>query len=124
MSRKVLSEQQVHPAVLDQFGGDSNFAATVDEVIAAVSSNDVVVVGMRSNPYPKKARNLLESEGLAHHYLEYGNYFKEWKRRGALKMWSGWQTFPMIFVKGSLVGGFKDLKSLQESGELKRLLAG
>ena len=43
--------------------------------------------------------------GIAHHYLEYGSYFSEWRRRNALKMWTGWPTFPMVFVKGALVGG-------------------
>jgi monothiol glutaredoxin len=31
-------------------------------------------------------------------YLEYGSYTKGWRRRLALKMWTGWPTFPMIFV--------------------------
>jgi glutaredoxin-related protein len=37
-------------------------------------------------------------------------------------MWTGWPTFPMVFVKGSLIGGFEDLAQLAESGELQRLL--
>jgi monothiol glutaredoxin len=37
-------------------------------------------------------------------------------------MWSGWPTFPMVFVKGSLVGGAEELGKLIQSGELKRLL--
>jgi glutaredoxin-related protein len=47
----------------------------------------------------------------------------EWKRRGALKMWSGWQTFPMVFVKAQLIGGFADLKKMVDSGELKKQLS-
>ena len=38
-------------------------------------------------------------------------------------MWSGWPTFPMVFVKGVLVGGAADLDQLIASGELQRLLA-
>jgi len=37
-------------------------------------------------------------------------------------MWTGWQTFPMVFVKGVLVGGAGDLRRLIESGEMKRML--
>jgi glutaredoxin-related protein len=37
-------------------------------------------------------------------------------------MWSGWPTFPMVFVKGNLVGGAEDIDRLIKSGELKRLL--
>ena len=78
---------------------------------------------MRQNAMPKKARRLLAAAGLAHKYLEYGSYLSEWRRRNALKMWTGWPTFPMVFVKGVLVGGADDLEKLLASGELKRLLA-
>jgi glutaredoxin-related protein len=37
-------------------------------------------------------------------------------------MWTGWPTFPMIFVRGTLIGGNKDLQRLLESGELQRML--
>ncbi|OGA08928.1 MAG: glutaredoxin, partial [Betaproteobacteria bacterium RIFCSPHIGHO2_12_FULL_69_13] len=95
-------------------------AEVVKEVQAAIAANDIVVVGMRQNPFPRKARKLLDDAGLAHKYLEYGSYLGEWRPRLALKMWTGWPTFPMVFVKGVLVGGADDLKRLLESGELKR----
>jgi monothiol glutaredoxin len=37
-------------------------------------------------------------------------------------MWTGWPTFPMIFVKGELIGGFQDLERLIVSGELQSSL--
>jgi glutaredoxin-related protein len=43
--------------------------------------------------------------------------------RNALKMWTGWPTYPMVFVKGALIGGATDLQALIASGELKTLLA-
>ena len=46
--------------------------------------------------------------GLAYKYLEYGSYLSGWQRRLALKMWTGWPSFPMVFVKGVLVGGARD----------------
>jgi glutaredoxin-related protein len=42
--------------------------------------------------------------------------------RNALKMWTGWPTFPMVFVRGTLVGGADDLRRLIDSGELQVLL--
>ena len=75
---------------------------------------------MRINPMPKKARRLLDAAGIAYHYLEYGSYFSLWRRRLALKMWTGWPTFPMVFVKGVLVGGADDLERLLGAGELQR----
>ena len=38
-------------------------------------------------------------------------------------MWTGWPTFPMVFVKGTLVGGATDLQALIDSGEFKKMLA-
>jgi len=78
---------------------------------------------MRQNPMPRRARKALDSKGIAYKYLEYGSYLNTWRRRNALKMWTGWPTFPMIFVKGVLVGGATDLERLIDSGELARLLA-
>jgi glutaredoxin-related protein len=54
--------------------------------------------------------------------MEYGSYLSQWRLRTALKMWTGWSSFPMVFVKGVLVGGAKDLKALDASGQLRDLL--
>ncbi len=75
------------------------------------------------NLFVKKARNLLTEQGIAFTYLEYGSYVSQWKQRLAVKMWSGWPTFPQVFIGGALVGGFNDLKALHESGELAQLVA-
>jgi glutaredoxin-related protein len=116
MPRSILSETQIHVAVRDKI---ANYRTDiVKEVQAAVAANDIVVVGMRQNPFPKKARKHLDSAGLAYKYLEYGSYLSEWRRRLVLKMWSGWPTFPMVFVKGVLIGGAEDVERLVKSGEL------
>ena len=121
MPRPVLEESRIHPAARETVA--RHYFDTVQEVQAAVAQHAVVVVGMRQNPYPRKARKALDAAGIAHHYLAYGSYCADWRRRNALKMWSGWPTMPMVFVKGTLVGGADDLVRLIDSGELKRLLA-
>ncbi len=121
MPRSVLDEAQIHPAIRDKV--TSSQQAIVREVQAAVAKHPVLVVGMGMNPFPKKARRALDAAGVAHGYLEYGNYLNQWRERNALKMWTGWPTFPMVFVKGTLVGGATDLEKLIASGELKALLA-
>jgi glutaredoxin-related protein len=120
MPRPILDEAQIHPAVRAAVAG--HHAQTLQEVRDAVARHAVVVVGMRQNPFCKKARKALEAAGVAHQYLEYGSYFSEWRRRNALKMWTGWPTLPLVFVKGTLVGGATDLQRLIDSGELKRML--
>ncbi|MCU0963682.1 MAG: glutaredoxin [Burkholderiaceae bacterium] len=121
MPRSVLDESRIHPAVRERVA--SHHAALLQEVQAAIQQHAVVVVGMAQNPYPRKARKALDAAGVPYHYLSYGSYFGDWRRRNALKMWTGWPTFPMVFVKGTLVGGADDLSRLLDSGELRRLLA-
>ena len=123
MERKIFDKSRIHPAVQRDIGGKAEHRKTVEEVEDAIHKHALVIVGMRHNPFPRKARKLLDGKGIAYHYIEYGSYTSEWKRRGALKMWTGWQTFPMIFVKGQFIGGFEDLQKLVESGELDKLLA-
>src|SRR6185503_18353233 len=116
MARSILSEAQIHPAVRAKAAAHG--ADIVKEVQDAVAGNEIVVVGMKQNPFPKKARRLLDEAGLAYKYLEYGSYFSGYRRRLALKMWTGWPTLPMVFVKGVLIGGASDLVALLKSGEL------
>jgi glutaredoxin-related protein len=120
MVRAILSESSIHSAIRERVAGLHQ--DIVREVQEAVTANTVVVVGMGLNPMPKRARKALAAANVAHVYLEYGNYFNNWRRRNALKMWTGWPTFPMVFVKGVLVGGASDVEALIASGELKAML--
>jgi glutaredoxin-related protein len=120
MSRAILDEARIHPAIRERIARHQ--AGIVAEVQQAVDVHPVVVVGMRQNPFPRKARRALEAAGIAYHYLEYGSYLSDWRRRTALKMWTGWPTFPMVFVRGMLIGGADDLQRLIDRGELARLL--
>jgi glutaredoxin-related protein len=121
MSRQVLDDAHLHPAIRERVA--KHHADIVSEVQAAVAANPVVVVGMRQNPFPRKVRRLLTAQGVPHAYLEYGSYLSDWRRRTALKMWTGWPTFPMVFVHGVLIGGFADVERLVENGELAAMAA-
>ena len=120
MPRSILEESRIHPAIRDSVA--NRHADVVHNVQAAAASNLILVVGMAGNPFVRRARKLLDAAGLAYHYLEFGSYLSQWRVRNSLKMWTGWPTFPMVFVKGTLVGGADDLARLLASGELQRLL--
>ena len=120
MPRAILDELHIHPAIREKIA--SHQQAMVQEVQSAVTAHAVVVVGMGMNPFPRKARRALDAAGVAHHYLEYGSYFNTWRERNALKMWTGWPTYPMVFVRGNLVGGASELDRLIASGELQAML--
>lgn len=121
MTRSILDEAHIHPAIRKKIADEH--AEIIQEVQAAIASNRVVVVGMAQNPFPRKARKALDAVGAPHKYLEYGSYLGQWRRRNSLKMWTGWPTFPMVFVNGMLVGGAADLQRLIDSGEFSRMLA-
>jgi glutaredoxin-related protein len=121
MNRPVLDTAHIHPAVRQAIAGAH--AETIQAVQSAIGQHDVVVVGMAQNPFCGKARRALSAASVPFHYLEYGSYLSQWRRRNALKMWTGWPTLPMVFVRGTLVGGAQDLARLIDSGELRRLLA-
>ncbi|KNZ32903.1 MAG: glutaredoxin [Methylibium sp. NZG] len=121
MPRRVLDQSRIHPAIREAVA--NHHTDIVHNVQAATLSNTVLVVGMAQNPFCRRARKLLTAAGVPFHYLEYGSYFSQWRARNALKMWTGWPTFPMVFVKSTLVGGASELARLIDSGELKRMLS-
>jgi glutaredoxin-related protein len=118
MARLTLSQDKIAPAVQEQVG---NFhRGIVENVASTVARDKVVVVGMAQNPVVKRARKLLEAEGIKFTYIEYGSYFSMWRQRLALKLWAGFPTFPMVFIDGTLVGGFSELTVLKEQGKLPK----
>jgi glutaredoxin len=117
-TRPMLSAEKISPEA------DGVVAAfhrgLVDEVAATVARDRVVVVGMANNPVVKKARKLLDGQGVKFTYLEYGGYLSMWKERLALKLWAGFPTFPMVFIDGVLVGGNRELVKLKADGKLTK----
>ena len=116
MTRYILGEAQIHQAIRDKVS--DNRRAIVEEVRAAVEANPLVVVGMKQNPHCKRVRKALNAKGVRFEYLEYGSYVSDWRRRTALKMWTGWPTFPMVFHRGVLIGGADETEALLRSGEI------
>jgi monothiol glutaredoxin len=116
MPRPILDENHIHAGIREKIAAHQ--ADILREVRDAIATNDIVIVGMTQNPFPKKARRILDAAGIPYKYLGYGSYVSNWQRRLALKMWTGWPTFPMVFVKGVLVGGASDLERLVKNGEV------
>ncbi len=105
--RPHLAESKIEPKAIQKM---KNFhAQTVKEVQEAIVKHEWVVVGMGINPLVKKARKHLDAKGIKYHYIGHGNYFSDWKPRLAIKLWTGWPTFPQVFHRGVLVGGASDL---------------
>jgi len=118
--RPLLTSDHVAPAARQAMA--LFHADTVREVREAVQRHPVVVIGMAQNPFCKEVRKSLDAAGVAYHYLEYGSYLSKWKPRLAIKLWSGWPTFPQVFVRGTLVGGALDVKHALADGSLRQRL--
>ena len=120
--RPLLDSSKLPPAVAQKLG--ERHPDTLAEVESAIAKHPVVVVGMAQNPHVKQCRKDLDEAGVGFEYLEYGSYLSEWQRRLTIKLWTGWPTFPMVFVKGVLIGG-KDLtRAALADGSLKAKIAG
>ena len=116
MNRPIFAAEHIAPDALRFIS--SYHQKVVSEVAQHVAADHVVVVGMGINPFVKKARQALDEAGIAFTYLEYGNYWSMWKPRLAIKMWSGWPTFPQVYADGKLIGGYRETVAALKAGTL------
>jgi monothiol glutaredoxin len=93
--RKVLNETSLTEHAAKKIG--SYHGEIVTQVEEAIKKHEWVVVGMAGNVFVKKARSLLAAKNIAFEYIEHGSYLSKWKERLAIKLSSGWPTFPQVF---------------------------
>ncbi len=110
--RTILEQNKIDTGALNSM--KTFHSNVVQEVHQATAENEWVIVGMGQNPVVGSAKKYLNQKSIPFKYLKYGNYFSQWKQRLAIKLWSGWPTYPQIFHKGKLVGGYSDLKKYLE----------
>ncbi len=70
-------------------------------------------------PYCDRARSFFENRGIEFTEIDLSGKEDEIQR---IKQETGWRTVPIIMINDKLIGGYTDLKSLDDSGELKDLL--
>ena len=120
-ARPIHEPSRIAPGALKKIR--SFHSDAVSEVAKAVGAAPVVVVGMAQNPHVKNVKKALEGAGIDFKYLEYGSYLSAWKERLAIKIWSGWPTFPQVFVGGTLLGGEDLTVAAIADGSLRKMLA-
>jgi monothiol glutaredoxin len=106
--RKQIETQKIHSGAKQAI--QNFYPDTIAEIEAAIAKHEWVVIGMTANAFVGKAHRLLEKQNKTYHKITKGSYVSKWQERLAIKMWSGWPTFPQIFHKGILIGGYSDLK--------------
>jgi glutaredoxin 3 len=72
-------------------------------------------------PYCSGAKALLANKGVTFEEIEAPRGSPQ--RDEAIARSGGRQTVPQIFIADRAIGGFDDLRALDEAGELDRLLA-
>ncbi|TNF03502.1 MAG: glutaredoxin 3 [Gammaproteobacteria bacterium] len=75
----------------------------------------------RTCGYCVAAKNLLANKGLAFNEISVDG---DPVRRRELVVMSGRHTVPQIWVGETHVGGYDDLRRLEQQGELDRMIAG
>ena len=71
-------------------------------------------------PYCVRAKALLRHKGIAFEEIDVGT---DDTLRERMVQASGRRTVPQIFINDAPIGGFDELKALDDDGELDRLLA-
>jgi hypothetical protein len=71
VTRAIFDPSKIHSAIRDTMAG--YHADMLREVQAAIAANAVVIVGMKQNPFPKRARKALDAAAVQYKYLEYGS---------------------------------------------------
>ncbi len=81
---------------------------------------EVIVYKKNPCPYCDRAMNLLNDKGVTYQVIDLTDKLDELQK---LKEKWGWQTVPIIVIDGKLIGGYTDLRDIDESGELDKLLS-
>lgn len=87
-----------------------------------IETDTIVVLDMSNGTYMEKIQSIFRMKGLEIDLQEFGTPFTKKNEREAIKAWSGWQTFPQIFVNGYLIGGYIELKKSFDDGSLDKII--
>lgn len=70
-------------------------------------------------PFCDRAINFMKSRNIEFDIIDLTGQPEEIDR---IKHETGWRTVPIILINGKLIGGYTDLKTLDEEGKLSPLL--
>ena len=80
---------------------------------------EIVIYTKDPCPYCVRAINLLNEKKIAFKEIDLTDKFDEIER---IKQETGWRTVPIILINGRLIGGYDDLKALDDEGKLDELV--
>ena len=75
-----------------------------------------------SCPFCVRAKSLLKKKGIAFEEIDVGVDLA--LRDEMVRLAGGRRTVPEIFINGEFVGGYEELKALDDAGRLDQMIAG
>lgn len=81
---------------------------------------DVVIYTTDYCPYCRRAEAFLESKGVAFKNIDVTN--DPDMREKLVELTQGLRTVPQIFIDGKSIGGYSDMMTLNQKGQLAPLL--
>lgn len=114
--RKKLRKHQLERGIIRE---DEDEAEGTEATAAAEAAPAIKVYYKRGCPYSRAAMDLLREREIPfeEHDVKGDDATLSW-----LKIVTGQQTTPQIFVHGEAIGGFEELRALDHSGELRKRL--
>lgn len=82
---------------------------------------DIIIYSTMMCPFCVRAKQLLDSKGVVYQEIRIDEDMA--KREEMLEKSGGRKTVPQIFINGNHVGGFDDLRVLNEQGELDKIIS-
>ena len=79
----------------------------------------VVIYTKDPCPYCTRAINFFNEKHISFEEIDLTGNFDEMDR---IKNETGWRTMPIIMINDKLIGGYTDLKTLDDEGKLDALL--
>jgi glutaredoxin 3 len=70
-------------------------------------------------PYCDRAITFMDNKGIDYDVVDLTDKPEEIDR---IKNETGWRTVPIIMINGKLIGGYTDLKALDDEGKLDQML--
>lgn len=139
MKEMVESGDFVEQLDVQEFVTETNLESSAGEGAAASSESTLnqrlhqlvnrhrvmlFMKGIPSSPRCGFSRQIVELLDSFNTSYDAFNILEDEEVRQGLKEYSDWPTYPQLYVEGDLVGGLDIVKEMQESGDLKDLLAG
>lgn len=118
--------------IVKQLADSGEFASMVpaepdlNSRLNALTNKDKIMIFIKGSPseprcgFSKQLISIFEEHDVKYSYFD---ILQDDEVRQGLKEFAGWPTYPMVFLKGELIGGLDIIKELIQTGEFEQVLA-